>query len=150
MNISKNGIALIQSFEGLRLQIYNDTAGLETIGIGHLLTQADKDNGTYDNGISVDDALSLLRSDLSHVENYLNGLSISFTQNEYDACCSLAFNIGTANFDSSSVKRCMLAGDIQGAGDAFLLWDKDHVNGQLVVVQGLLNRRIKEQQLFLS
>nr|WP_205208480.1 hypothetical protein [Chromobacterium haemolyticum] len=35
MNISANGIKLIQQFEGLRLKAYQDAVGVWTIGYGH-------------------------------------------------------------------------------------------------------------------
>jgi lysozyme len=43
-----------------------------------------------------------------------------------------------------------LAQDYANAADAFLLWDKATVDGQLVVVQGLLNRRQAEKTLYLT
>jgi GH24 family phage-related lysozyme (muramidase) len=36
------------------------------------------------------------------------------------------------------------------AGDAFLMWDKDHQDGQLVVVPGLLRRRQIERAYYLG
>jgi lysozyme len=41
-------------------------------------------------------------------------------------------------------------GNVAGAADAFLLWDKGHVNGQLVIIPGLLNRRQGERAFYLS
>ena len=66
------------------------------------------------------------------------------------ACVSLQYNIGENGFKSSSVAKCVAAEDMQGAADAFPLWNKGRVNGQLVVVQGLVNRRKTERDLFLS
>jgi GH24 family phage-related lysozyme (muramidase) len=34
--------------------------------------------------------------------------------------------------------------------DAFLMWDKAHVDGQLVEVNGLKNRRSAERTLYLA
>lgn len=39
MKISFSGIAMIKKLEGCRLTVYDDQAGLPTIGIGHLLTR---------------------------------------------------------------------------------------------------------------
>jgi hypothetical protein len=36
------------------------------------------------------------------------------------------------------------------AADAFLMWDKDHQDGQLVVVPGLLKRRQIERAYYLN
>jgi lysozyme len=63
---------------------------------------------------------------------------------------SLAFNIGAAGYRSSTVLRRHRAGAYRAAADAFLLWDKAHVDGQLVTVAGLLNRRKAEMALYLT
>jgi GH24 family phage-related lysozyme (muramidase) len=44
----------------------------------------------------------------------------------------------------------MRAGNYPAAGDAFLMWDKDHQDGQLVVVPGLLGRRKIERAYYLN
>jgi lysozyme len=62
----------------------------------------------------------------------------------------LCFNIGMGNFQSSSVLRFHRARDYTSAGDAFLLWDKARVDGQLVEVAGLLRRRQAEKALYLT
>jgi len=43
-----------------------------------------------------------------------------------------------------------LAGDESCAAEAFLLWDKTHVNGELVRIEGLHIRRMAERALFLK
>ena len=45
MTISKNGIQFIIDREGSRSKMYLDSAGLPTIGVGHLLTQSELSNG---------------------------------------------------------------------------------------------------------
>ena len=63
---------------------------------------------------------------------------------------SLCYNIGIANFSGSTVLREFNLGALDAAADAFLLWDKDHSDGKLVVVEGLLNRRKEERAMFLT
>jgi lysozyme len=63
---------------------------------------------------------------------------------------SLAFNIGSRAFRSSTVLRQHRAGNYAAAADAFLMWDKDHQDGQLVVVPGLLGRRRMERAYYLN
>ena len=63
---------------------------------------------------------------------------------------SLTYNIGTGAFSTSTVLRKVNSGDIAGAADAFLLWDKGTVDGQLVVIPGLLKRRQAERTVFLT
>jgi lysozyme len=69
--------------------------------------------------------------------------------NQFDAMVSLAFNIGSRAFRSSTVLRQHRAGNYLAAA-AFLLWDKDHQDGQLVVVPGLLRRRQIERAYYLN
>jgi lysozyme len=47
----------------------------------------------------------------------------SLTQNQFDACVSLAFNIGARGFQGSTVVHRLAAGDRAGAADAFLMWN---------------------------
>jgi lysozyme len=60
---------------------------------------------------------------------------------------SLCFNIGGHSFRTSTVLRQHRAGNYLASGDAFLMWDKDHQDGQLVVVPGLLRRRTMERPI---
>ncbi len=62
------------------------------------------------------------------------------------ASISLAYNIGAANFASSTVAKRFRAGDWVGACTAFAMWNK--ANGK--VVAGLVNRRTAEIQLCLK
>lgn len=53
--------------EGFRSTIYKDSLGFPTIGIGHCLTKDECDN--YPNGISYEDAINLLESDICNVKS---------------------------------------------------------------------------------
>jgi lysozyme len=54
---------LLIKHEGLRLKVYTDTTGHLTIGVGRNLTN---------DGISNDEAMTLLSNDISNVTNQLN------------------------------------------------------------------------------
>ena len=62
------------------------------------------------------------------------------------AFVSLSYNIGINAFCRSTVVRRYNAGDVSGACDAILMWDK--VNG--VTWRGLTERRKQERELCLS
>lgn len=68
------------------------------------------------------------------------------TDNQLAAMIDLAYNIGIGNFKNSTLLRLFNEGDITGAGDEFLKWNKSH--GQ--VLQGLVNRREAEQRIYYS
>ena len=65
---------------------------------------------------------------------------------QLSAMSSLSFNVGSGNFDHSSVLRFHLEGQYQQAADAFLLWDK--AAGR--VMAGLVRRRHQEREEYLG
>ena len=138
MNISQNGIDLIKSFEGLRLTCYKDSAGVKTIGYGH--TGSDV---YYGQKISQEEAETLLRADLARFERHVNSYDkcYGWTQNEFDAMVSFAFNVGNINdltYNGIRSKK-MIA-------DKILLYCK--AGGKRL--SGLVTRRQKERELFLK
>lgn len=145
MKISDDGVIFIRKEEGERLNAYLDNAGIPTIGVGHT---------GYVNGmpiakntlISTEKSMELLKKDLETVEQAIaKNVTAPLSQNQYDALCSLIFNIGAGAFAGSSVKRKLNAHDYKGAADAFLMW-KWAGNAN----DALLSRRERERQLFLS
>lgn len=110
--------------EGCRLRAYPDSVGTWTIGRGHtsaagppvvtaglILTEAEAD--------------ALFAADLKpYLAAVRAALAKPVPQPFFDACCSLGFNIGPANFAQSSVVRFANASDLPRAVEAFLLWDR--------------------------
>jgi lysozyme len=145
MKISPHGIEAIKRHEGLRLQAYLDSAGVATVGVGHT---AGVKMGDV---ISVEQADQFLREDLAWVEAAIrNHVKVPLTQNQYDALCSLIFNIGAGGFQESTLLRKLNAGDYAGAADEFPRWNKATVQGSLTVIPGLSTRRTAERALFLN
>ncbi len=68
------------------------------------------------------------------------------TQPEFDALCSLTWNIGIAGMKKSSVVRLHNAGDKAAAARAFGLWNKSRGK----VLPGLVRRRSAEAALYLA
>lgn len=143
--ISQNGIALIKKFEGFRATAYKDVVGIWTIGHGHVI----KDNEQYllTATLSEAEATELLLQDLEYFVNTINNtcqeFHIDLTQNQFDALCSFTFNTGCFN---QAMKDRFQHKDIAGIGKALTLYDKAGSN----VVEGLLERRKAEQELFFS
>lgn len=138
MNISDKGIAMIKEFEGLRLTTYSCAAGKKTIGYGH--TGSDV---YYGQRITEREAETLLRADLARFERHVNSYDSAYgwTQNEFDAMVSFAFNVG--NIDGLTYNgirsKAMIA-------DKMLSYCK--ANGKKIA--GLVTRRQKERELFLT
>lgn len=144
--INDAGLALIKRFEGCRLQAYQDVAGIWTIGYGHI------DGVIGGTTITQDQADQFLEDDLYATENTVDAVTAraTTTDDQFAAMVSLCYNIGPGGFKLSTVLRQHLAGNITEAADAFLLWDKATIDGKLQVVQGLLNRRQAERELYLT
>lgn len=141
--INQAGLDLIKSWEGLFLQAYRDIADVWTIGYGHT-------GGVYKGQmITKSEAERLLAMDLAGHEAFVDARCASI-DNQFAPMTSLAFNVGDYGFQSSTVLRRHKEKNFADAADAFLLWDKAHVDGRLVVVPGLLNRRKAERALYLT
>jgi lysozyme len=144
--IADAGLALIKQFEGLRLDAYQDVAGVWTIGYGHTrgvfpgmtMTESDADQALVD--------------DLQGAETVVDDATgdVATADNQFSAMVALCFNIGSANFRASTVLRQHCAGAFADAADAFLMWNKAHVGGALQEVAGLTNRRTAERALYLQ
>lgn len=146
MNVSAEGRELIKQFEGLSLTAYRCPAGVWTIGVGHVLGVQPGDK------ITPAQADAYLASDLAlfgkEVESAIGDAPTS--QHEFDAMVSLAFNIGIAGFQRSTVLRLHKAGDKIGAARAFGLWNKAMVDGRLQELPGLTRRRAAEAAHYLT
>lgn len=142
MNISANGVKLIQQFEGLRLKAYQDAVGVWTIGYGH--TGPDVTPGLV---ISQAQADALLARDLNRFETGVSRLvSVPLNQNQFDALLSFSYNLGLGSLQNSTLLRLLNQRDYAGAGAQFPRWNK--AGGK--VLPGLTRRRAAEQALFLQ
>lgn len=137
---SSTGLALTRSFEGLRLEAYQDSVGVWTIGYGH--TGPEVHHGQC---ISELQAETLLRGDLtSAVRTVQKAASVSLEQHQFDALVDFCFNVGRGNFLGSSLLRYINQREFDSAALQFGLWV--HAGGK--VVPGLVRRRGAEAALF--
>ena len=142
MDISQNGINLIKNFEGLRLEAYQCSSGVWTIGYGH--TGSDVYKGRK---ITLNEAETLLKQDLAvHCNNVSSLVKVKLNQNQFDALVSFEFNIGYGAFALSTLLKLLNAGDYTGAANQFDRWV--YAGGK--VLAGLEKRRKKEKELFLK
>ena len=140
MTTSENGIELIKKFEGCKLTAYRDPVGVLTIGYGHT---GDVKEGQKITQKKADD---LLKKDLDKFETGVNLLILAkyrFSQNEFDALVSFAYNLGLGNLKKLTGNGKRNKGQI---ADAIPLYNK--AGGK--VLSGLVKRRKAEQELFLT
>jgi lysozyme len=144
MEISSNGIAFIEKEEGKRNDVYHDSRGFLTVGVGHLVLL--HDDLHFGDVISDEQVDTFLKADLAVTQNAINqNVLAPLTQNQFDALCSLVFNIGLRNFFNSTIEKDLNHHNYKGAADAFLLWKRAGSNPN-----ELLARRERERALFLS
>jgi lysozyme len=142
MIVSDKGLALIREFEGLRLTAYPDPGtGAEpwTIGYGHTKGVNRGDQCTKEQ------AESWLRTDAQEAcEAVLRRVTVKLSQSQVDALTSFVFNLGAGNFDGSTLRKKLNAGDFAGAGKEFKRWNR--AAGREMA--GLTRRRASEAALF--
>lgn len=137
MTPSDRCLDMIKGFEGLRLEAYQDPAGVWTIGYGHTENVHEGDK------VTEAQAHSMLLYDLvdfsANVKSYNN--QYHWTQNEYDALLSFAYNIGSIDQLTGYGRRSK-----EEIAEKMLCYV--YAGGE--VMPGLLKRRQAEHDLFLS
>lgn len=144
MQVGPRAQALIKSYEQCRLSAYLPTPNdVPTIGWGS--TGADIHLGMTWTQAQCDGRFATdLARFASGVEAALGGAAT--LPREFGAMVSLAYNIGTGAFRSSSLCRKHCAGDKTGAAAQFVRWNKQAGR----VLAGLTRRRAAEAALYLD
>jgi lysozyme len=133
--LSAAGLIAIATSEGFVEKAYRDIVGIWTIGFG---TTKDVKPGDT---ITVEDALNRKIADVRKFhEGMIACVNVPLTQKEFDAYLSLAYNIGSRAFCSSTLVKLLNAGDYDGACKEILRWD--YAGGERVL--GLTLRRERE------
>jgi lysozyme len=158
MKVSNHGLNLLEQWEDNVLHLYKDSAGLPTIGIGHLLTKSERASGLITikgvqvaahDGITEQQSLDLLAQDLYPVECVVNSsVKVALNQNQFDALTIFAFNIGNSGFMTSSALSTLNSGNYDGVPARMAVWNKITKDGQHVVCDGLVTRRANEIKLY--
>ena len=134
----------VSQHEGFREKSYMPTPDdRPTIGYG---TTFRPDGRPVQMGekISKDRAIVYLHNDLNKFANAVKRCApVPMHDYEFGAFVSLTYNIGEANFCSSTLARKLKAFDYAGACKEILRWDKQ----KGVVLRGLTNRRQEEYKI---
>jgi len=141
-------VQYIKNGEGFKSHVYTDGTGWY-IGYGCAVGKND-----YPNGITEAQADAMLREKMSifaaDVNKFLKRHDVEVTQGQFDAMCSMSYNLGSVWLKDSNTLPTMI---IKGAGNysdeeiasAFAAWC--HIGS--TVSEGLLRRRIIEAKMFL-
>ena len=162
-SVNKKAIALIKKKEGIKLNskgqavAYQDVGGIWTIGYGNisyelvpaLKARFGRNNVQKGDIISVAEAEQLLDATVTTIAQKIAPKikRVAPTTNELSSLISLAYNIGTGALLKSKLFELYNANKPKlEVSNRFLDWV--YVKGKLV--QGLVNRRKEEQNIFLA
>ena len=139
MKASSKAYELIRKFEGKSNTAYQDSVGVWTIGYGH--------TGDVVKGQTITDAEveRLLAADVAVAEKVVNAQNLTLTQNQFDALVDFVFNLGSGNFQKSTLlKKIKADPNDPTIYDEFLRW----VYAGGVKLLGLVRRRTDEAELY--
>lgn len=144
--VSKSGIDLIKSFEGLRLKPYLCSAGICTVGYGTTIYSNGIKVTLKDTPITEQQAEEFLAHDLIYFEKQVDTYTTdAVNQNQFDALVSFAYNCGVGNLKSSTLlKKVNVNPNDPTISNEFLKWNK--AAGK--PLKGLTNRRVAEATLY--
>lgn len=136
LSLTAAGLVGILNYEGFSDTAYIPMPGdVPTIGFGS--TEGVKLGDT----ITPEKAIERAYRDIRNTESAIHKcVHVPLSTSEYDAFTSLAYNIGTSAFCSSTLVKKLNDGDYEGACAEIKRWV--YVKGE--VVPGLVNRREKE------
>lgn len=142
--MTNEGLELIKEFEGFREEAYLDVAGVPTIGYGTtLICGYDVQLGMKINKLVAE---LFLRFDLDGVELEVRDLvHVDLEPHQFDALISFHYNTG--GLSDSTLLR-FVNQNLPIPERLFTIWNKAHVNGKLVEVDGLTRRRKAEFELY--
>ena len=154
MNFSGKGLTFLIRMEGKINTVYKDSAGLDTIGVGHLITKPEKATGKiligdslidFIHGLTDNEVETLLKQDLARFERTINTLvRTSLTQNQYDALVSFCFNVGQTAFTNSSLLKELNKSNYSGIANELRKWKNSGGKPDPI----LIKRRESEIELF--
>lgn len=138
-------VTCVSGFEGLRQVAYRDPIGIPTACFGETKNIKLGDSFTKE---QCEEMLG------TRVLEYGKGVDRcihhELPPTRKAAYTSAAYNMGVETFCKSSMARKENAGDVQGACDALLLYNKARKAGILITLPGLTNRRKAERDLCLQ
>jgi len=120
-----------------------DGSQLYSIGIGHQIQPNEKNLLTA--RLSDEEVIKIFKKDIDGIISSMNKvIKVPINKNQQLALLSLRFNIGVDAFNKSTLLRELNAGNYTGAALRFAEWRLSEGK----IIQGLVNRRERERQLF--
>lgn len=138
--MSKRGLDLIKKFEGLVLRAYQDQVGVWTIGYGNTYLPDGSKVDANTPPITLAEAEAMLRNSIAKVYEVQvrKEIKVPLTQNQYDACVSFCYNLGSMRDVGVAINNRTITRDI---------WLK-YVYAKGKKLDGLIKRRNLEADLY--
>jgi len=144
--LSPKGVEMLKAKEEFRSKPYKDSKGVWTIGYG---STAGVNSASAP--ITEEEATELLVHHVMQNERDVAGaVKVPLTQNQFDALVLFMYNIGNYAFKQSTLLKKLNARDFEGAAEEFDRWVYITKGGKKVKLNGLVNRRNAEKDLFLN
>ena len=142
MTPSENCLSLIKQSEGCKLNAYQDSVGVWTIGYG--CTGPDIIRGlTW----TQDQAESELEYRVSKFgAKVIQLVTVPLNQNQFDALTDFCYNLGAGALESSTLLKLLNQGQYSAVPDELMKWVK--AGGK--VLPGLVARRQAEANLWIK
>lgn len=159
LTISDLGKQFIKAREnGSYMVINTGQPPKKSVGYGHELSATEiSTNSVTIGGAQVPLSIPLTQpqinelfdQDITEVQEWMRPAlgNLAVTQTQFDMLCSLAFNIGKNNFESSPAIKALMDNDLQKVPNN---WMKHTLNAEGRLVQGLVSRRRAEVTRYLS
>ena len=148
MKLNNSGYLLITEFEGFSAKPYLCSAKIPTIGFGSTYYSDNKRVTMLDKEITRVQAFEMFKTIADRFASVVSKLVTSpLNQNQFNALVSLAYNIGTGNFASSTILKKVNKNhnDITIVLE-FKKWNKANKKE----IAGLTKRRIYEANIYFS
>lgn len=150
VKIAQDGTATVRHVSGKQyLRAYLDIVGVATACDG-LTSYRGRKIRITDQFTEAQCAVMLEEALIEHAKGVMQctpGLALTIPGRDRArfAAVSLAYNVGVANYCSSTARRQFNAGQIGLACTSMLAWNKVTINGKKVVSNGLAARRERER-----
>lgn len=149
--LNEAALSLIQKYEGFISKWYPDPVHgwkVPTCCYGHTDAAGPPfyKDGKNKKFTRAEGAEILARDLRSYADAVEKAVKVPLTDNQFGALVSFTYNLGPGNLRKSTLLKKLNAGDVTGAANAFLSWNK--AAGK--VMKGLTTRREAERKLFMS
>ena len=137
--------------EGTKYTAYLDSVGIWTIGRG-IIEYEDGKAVKKGDSITVEREIALFNHTVKkYVANVNKRVTSNINQNQFNALVSICYNIGITGFNGSTLlKKVNKNPNDTTIRSSFASWKYGTIKGKKQVIQGLVNRRKSEADLYFS